>query len=62
MDIFGKCAEYTDARDHMAIGLYPYFLRETIMCGSNNYLGLTSAAPRTWSCPAWHLGLVLASP
>jgi 8-amino-7-oxononanoate synthase len=56
MDIFGKCAEYTDARDQMAIGLYPYFVtldgneggtaryqnREIIMCGSNNYLGLTT--------------------
>jgi hypothetical protein len=26
MDIFGKCAEDTDARDQMVIGLYPYFL------------------------------------
>ena len=56
MDIFGKCAEYTDARDHMPIGLYPYFQtldgseggtagyqnREIIMCGSHNDLGLTT--------------------
>jgi hypothetical protein len=25
MDVFGMCAKYTDARDHMATGLYPYF-------------------------------------
>jgi 8-amino-7-oxononanoate synthase len=56
MDIFGKCSEFTEARDLMAVGRYPYFLpledndggavryqnREVVMCGSNNYLGLTT--------------------
>jgi 8-amino-7-oxononanoate synthase len=56
MDIFEKCAAYTTARDVMAAGLYPYFIPMTesegteavfrghrlIMCGSNNYLGLTT--------------------
>ena len=56
MDIFAKCRDYTTARDAMAHGIYPYFipLTETegtevdfrghrlIMCGSNNYLGLTT--------------------
>ncbi len=56
MDIFEKCPEFTEARDAMAAGFYPYFipLRESegteavykdhrlIMCGSNNYLGLTT--------------------
>jgi 8-amino-7-oxononanoate synthase len=55
MDIFKKCGGFTDAKDAMAAGLYPYFLpmegnegteavfqgRRLIMCGSNNYLGLT---------------------
>ncbi|RLK55179.1 aminotransferase class I/II-fold pyridoxal phosphate-dependent enzyme [Actinokineospora cianjurensis] len=59
MDIFAKCVDFTDAKDLMATGLYPYFLpltgndgstaryedREIVMCGSNNYLGLT-ADPR----------------
>ena len=56
MDIFKKCKEYTDAKAVMAKGIYPYFLplaenegtevvyegKRIIMCGSNNYLGLTT--------------------
>jgi len=56
MDLFEKCRNYTDAREAIARGIYPYFipLNETegtevvyqgqrlIMCGSNNYLGLTT--------------------
>jgi 8-amino-7-oxononanoate synthase len=56
MDIFEKCPEYTYAREVMASGYYPYFIpmtdnegceaiyqgRRVIMCGSNNYLGLTT--------------------
>ncbi len=59
MDIFEKCASFTAAKEAMASGLYPYFIPMTesegteavfrghrlIMCGSNNYLGLT-ADPR----------------
>ncbi|MBN1439383.1 MAG: pyridoxal phosphate-dependent aminotransferase family protein [Anaerolineales bacterium] len=55
MDIFEKCGRFTDAKDAKASGLYPYFIpmegnegteavfqgRRLIMCGSNNYLGLT---------------------
>ncbi|GAB4278816.1 MAG: pyridoxal phosphate-dependent aminotransferase family protein [Coriobacteriia bacterium] len=56
MDIFEKAFNYTQAKEAMAAGLYPYFLpmegnegseavldgRRIIMCGSNNYLGLTT--------------------
>ena len=56
MDIFKKCREYTDAKKVMEKGIYPYFLplaenegtevvfngKRMIMCGSNNYLGLTT--------------------
>jgi 8-amino-7-oxononanoate synthase len=56
MDLFQKCTEYTYAREVMATGYYPYFIpmsgnegaeviyqgRRLIMCGSNNYLGLTT--------------------
>ncbi len=56
MDIFEKCPGFTAAKDAMKQGIYPYFipLTETegtevdyrghklIMCGSNNYLGLTT--------------------
>jgi 8-amino-7-oxononanoate synthase len=56
MDIFEKCSKYTAARDAIAAGTYPYFIPMTesegteavfqghrlIMCGSNNYLGLTT--------------------
>jgi 8-amino-7-oxononanoate synthase len=59
MDIFKKCFDFEDARQAKAAGVYPYFLpldrnegteivyegRRIIMCGSNNYLGLT-ANPR----------------
>jgi 8-amino-7-oxononanoate synthase len=54
--IFDKCAQYKDPDKVIAAGLYPYFRmiesqqdpvvmmngREVVMCGSNNYLGLTS--------------------
>jgi len=56
MDIFTKCFEYTDVKEAVARGVYPYFIpmtgnegtevifkgRRLIMCGSNNYLGLTT--------------------
>jgi 8-amino-7-oxononanoate synthase len=57
MDVFAKCREYTLVRDAIAAGIpYPYFIPLTgnegtqadfhgkalIMCGSNNYLGLTT--------------------
>lgn len=56
MDIFEKCYGYTEAKEAMAAGVYPYFIPLTenegteavfrghrlIMCGSNNYLGLTT--------------------
>ncbi len=56
MDIFEKCSSFTIAKEAMAIGLYPFFIpmtdnegteaiyqgRRLIMCGSNNYLGLTT--------------------
>jgi 8-amino-7-oxononanoate synthase len=56
MDIFEKCFNYTIAKQAIQEGYYPYFipLTETegtevvyhdhrlIMCGSNNYLGLTT--------------------
>jgi 8-amino-7-oxononanoate synthase len=56
MDIFEKCGQFTEAREVMASGLYPYFIpmsdnegtevtyngRRIIMIGSNNYLGLTT--------------------
>jgi len=55
MDIFEKCYHYTYAKEFIASGYYPYFIamqgnegseaifqgRRLIMCGSNNYLGLT---------------------
>ncbi len=55
MDIFEKCGKFTDAREAKSSGFYPYFIpmegnegteaifqgRRLIMCGSNNYLGLT---------------------
>jgi 8-amino-7-oxononanoate synthase len=54
-DLFRKCRNYTDARDAIAGGYYPYFIplegsedtevfidgQKRIMIGSNNYLGLT---------------------
>ena len=56
MDIFEKCRNYTQAKEAMAGGFYPYFIpldenegtevefegKKLIMCGSNNYLGLTT--------------------
>lgn len=56
MDIFQKCYEYTEVKEAVKEGYYPYFLpmsgnegnvaifqgRRLIMCGSNNYLGLTT--------------------
>jgi 8-amino-7-oxononanoate synthase len=54
-DVFAKCSRFTEAREIMALGLYPFFRvidsapgpevtiqgRRLIMIGSNNYLGLT---------------------
>ncbi|MBW6474501.1 MAG: aminotransferase class I/II-fold pyridoxal phosphate-dependent enzyme [Anaerolineaceae bacterium] len=56
MDIFEKCSTFTTAKDAIKQGFYPYFIPLTenegtvveykghklIMCGSNNYLGLTT--------------------
>jgi 8-amino-7-oxononanoate synthase len=56
MDIFEKCSKFTEAKEAIAKGLYPYFIPLTenegtevvyrghrlIMCGSNNYMGLTT--------------------
>lgn len=56
MDIFEKCFNYTDAKEAIKAGIYPYFHaltsgqdteviiggKRVIMLGSNNYLGLTS--------------------
>jgi 8-amino-7-oxononanoate synthase len=57
LDIFEKCRNYTVVKDALAAGIpYPYFIPLTenegteasfhghklIMCGSNNYLGLTT--------------------
>lgn len=56
MDIFEKCFRYTDAKEAIAGGYYPYFIplsgtegtevtfkgHRLLMCGSNNYLGLTT--------------------
>lgn len=55
-DIFQKCYEFTYAKEAIEAGIYPYFIPLTgnegteadyhghrlIMCGSNNYLGLTT--------------------
>ena len=55
-DIFSKVANFTEAKEAMAAGYYPYFIpleenegteveykgHRLIMCGSNNYLGLTT--------------------
>ena len=56
MDIFAKCNSYTVVKDAKEFGIYPYFIplsenegtevmfhnHRLIMCGSNNYLGLTT--------------------
>jgi len=55
MDLFNKCCNFEDAEVAREAGTYPYFIpldrsegtevifegRRIIMCGSNNYLGLT---------------------
>ena len=56
MDIFEKCGGFTIAKEAIEAGFYPYFIplaenegteavykgHRLIMCGSNNYLGLTT--------------------
>jgi len=56
MDIFDKCYNWTEAKDLIATGFYPYFMplddtegtevtigdKHLVMIGSNNYLGLTT--------------------
>lgn len=56
MDLFAKCHDFTIAKEAQEAGYYPYFIPLTenegteasyqshrlIMCGSNNYLGLTT--------------------
>ena len=56
MDLFTKCHNFEDAVVAREAGTYPYFIpldrsegtevvfegRRIIMCGSNNYLGLTT--------------------
>ncbi|RPJ47233.1 MAG: aminotransferase class I/II-fold pyridoxal phosphate-dependent enzyme, partial [Chloroflexi bacterium] len=56
MDIFEKCFNFTAAKQAIKEGYYPYFIPLTenegtevvyrghrlLMCGSNNYLGLTT--------------------
>jgi 8-amino-7-oxononanoate synthase len=56
MDLFEKCRQFTIAKEAIEAGIYPYFIPLTenegteaefrghrlIMCGSNNYLGLTT--------------------
>lgn len=58
MDLFQKCYDYTQVKEVVKLGIYPYFHalqsgqdtvvsmegHRTIMIGSNNYLGLTSDA------------------
>ncbi|MCC6803891.1 MAG: aminotransferase class I/II-fold pyridoxal phosphate-dependent enzyme [Anaerolineae bacterium] len=55
-DLFDKAGDYTQAKEAIALGVYPYFRalsdtegaiahfegKEVVMCGSNNYLGLTT--------------------
>lgn len=55
-DLFDKVSNYTQAKEAMAMGIYPYFRalsdsegttahfegKEVVMIGSNNYLGLTT--------------------
>lgn len=62
MDLFNKCYNFTEAKEAIAAGIYPYFHalhtaqdtevvmdgKRIIMIGSNNYMGLTSD-PRTIS-------------
>lgn len=56
MDVFDKCFNFTEAKEAIKSGYYPYFIpmsgsdgtvaeyqgNKLIMCGSNNYLGLTT--------------------
>ncbi len=56
MDIFEKTKSFTQAKDAIEQGIYPYFIplnenegsevvfqgKRLIMCGSNNYLGMTT--------------------
>jgi len=56
IDIFEKCSNFTEAKEAMKAGIYPYFHtldsgqdsevtmegKRVIMLGSNNYLGLTA--------------------
>jgi 8-amino-7-oxononanoate synthase len=56
MDLFEKCWNWTDAKELMKTGYYPYFMplddtegtevtigdKKLVMIGSNNYLGLTT--------------------
>jgi len=56
MDLFEKCWNWTEAKDLMKTGFYPYFMplndtegtevtigdKKLVMIGSNNYLGLTT--------------------
>jgi 8-amino-7-oxononanoate synthase len=56
MDIFNKCYQFSVVKTAKESGIYPYFIpldenegtevtyqgRHVIMCGSNNYLGLTT--------------------
>jgi len=55
-DLFDKAKDYTQAKEAIDLGIYPYFRalsntegaiahfegKEVVMCGSNNYLGLTT--------------------
>ena len=55
-DLFDKAKDYTQAKEAIDLGVYPYFRalsdtegaiahfegKEVVMCGSNNYLGLTT--------------------
>ncbi|MGD8624990.1 MAG: aminotransferase class I/II-fold pyridoxal phosphate-dependent enzyme, partial [Anaerolineae bacterium] len=56
MNIFDKCYNWTEAKDLIETGFYPYFMplddtegtevtigdKHLVMIGSNNYLGLTT--------------------
>lgn len=56
MDVFEKCRQFTKAREAIERGIYPYFIplddsegteawyhgKHLVMCGANNYLGLTT--------------------
>ncbi|MBG0787953.1 MAG: pyridoxal phosphate-dependent aminotransferase family protein, partial [Anaerolineaceae bacterium] len=56
MDLFEKCFSFSTVKDAKETGIYPYFIpldenegtevifndQRVIMCGSNNYLGLTT--------------------